>query len=181
MLGPLHAHAAYCLLQCQAASPSTVQHFWVDEIRVHETLADWCLQRMSRVLTRDICSIGSPDILITEIDSERIRQHLPAELQYACQHWIAHHLKSGTQLNDNGTVHNFLRQHLLHWLEALSLMRKTSEGASGIIALESAVNVSAHNMTTIVSKPLMKSRRKTIHSYMGLFKIQNDSYCMGDR
>ena len=31
-------------------------------------------------------------------------------------------------LHDNGQIHVFLRKHFLHWLEALSLMGKMSEG-----------------------------------------------------
>ena len=47
-----------------------------------------------------------------------------------------------TQLLDNGQVHGFLQKHLLHWLEALSLIRKTSEGVLLIILLEGLVKVS---------------------------------------
>jgi hypothetical protein len=62
-------------------------------------------------------------------------------LQYACRYWVQHLQSSESSLADNGQVHVFLREHLLHWLEALSLIKKTSEGVLAIISLESLVIV----------------------------------------
>jgi hypothetical protein len=45
---------------------------------------------------------------------------------------IQHLEKSGAQLHDNDQVHRFLQVHLLHWLEALSWIGKTSEGILAI-------------------------------------------------
>jgi hypothetical protein len=39
-------------------------------------------------------------------------------------------------------VYQFLREHLLHWLEALGWMQKVSEGIHAIISLESMISVS---------------------------------------
>ena len=39
-------------------------------------------------------------------------------------------------------MHVFLQENLLHWLEALSLIRKTAEGILAITSLESIVVVS---------------------------------------
>ena len=38
-------------------------------------------------------------------------------------------------LHDGGQIHDFLKIHLLHWLKALSLMRKVSEGVIMIFKL----------------------------------------------
>ena len=43
-------------------------------------------------------------------------------------------------LADHGEVHEFLLEHLLHWLEALSLIRKLPEGIRAITSLESIVS-----------------------------------------
>jgi hypothetical protein len=40
-------------------------------------------------------------------------------------------------------VHQFLKEHLLHWLEALSWMRKVSEGIHAITSLESIALLAA--------------------------------------
>jgi hypothetical protein len=39
-------------------------------------------------------------------------------------------------------VHQFLQEHLLHWLESLGWMRKISEGIHAIASLESIAAVS---------------------------------------
>ena len=118
------------------------QELWVDEKKAHAALADACIRLMSDKLRRDICGIHLPGALSEEVQSDRIEQCLPAELQYACRYWAQHLQRSRTQVLDNGQVHVFLREHLLHWLEALSLIRKTSEGVLAITSLESLAVVS---------------------------------------
>ncbi len=110
--------------------------FWVDEKQAHLILAESCLQLMSSSLKRDICGQGAPGILVTNVESERVEQCLPSELQYACFYWVEHLRKSGTQLHENDQVHWFLQIHLLHWLEALSWTRKISQGIDAITSLE---------------------------------------------
>jgi hypothetical protein len=117
-------------------------HFWVDEKQSHRDLADNCIRLMSATLKRDICSLHALGALTADVESSRIEQCLPPEVHYACLYWVQHIQRGGAQLYDNDQVHQFLRKHLLHWLEALSLMRKTSEGVLAITSLESIVVVS---------------------------------------
>ena len=121
----------------------TDQQLRVDEKKAHAALADACIRLMSDQLRRDICYLYLPGALAREVQSDRIERYLPAELQYACHYWVQHLQRSETQLLDNGQVHVFLREHLLHWLEALSLMEKTSEGVLAISFLESFIQVSS--------------------------------------
>jgi hypothetical protein len=94
---------------------------------------------MSNSLKEDI----APGIYAKEVQIDRIEQCLTKDLQYACRYWVQHLLESQVQLNDNGKVRGFLDGHLLiHWLEALSLMRKTSKGVLAINALQSMIIVS---------------------------------------
>jgi hypothetical protein len=115
---------------------------WVDEKEAHRVLADSCLRLMTNKLVRDICSLRVPSTLVKDVQSNWIVQCLSAELQYACRYWVQHLRSSESSLPDNGQVHGFLQEHLLHWLEALSLIKKTSEGVLAIISLESLVVVS---------------------------------------
>lgn len=117
-------------------------NFGVDEKQAHQTLADSCLQLLSTSLKQDVCEVNSPGILAANIDDNRVEQSLPPEAQYACLYWIQHFRKSGTQLHDNGQVHQFLQEHLLHWLEALGWMQNVSEGVHAITLLESMALVS---------------------------------------
>jgi len=116
--------------------------FLVDEKKVHEALANSCIQLMSEGLRTDICDLHSPGALAKEVTLETVRQRLPMELQYACLYWAQHAQKSETRLQDNGQVHIFLQKHFLHWLEATSLMGKTSEAVLALISLDSMDPVS---------------------------------------
>jgi hypothetical protein len=123
--------------------------FWVDEKQAHRTLADSCIQLMSASLKQDICGLGTPGILVTDIESSRVEQHLPLEVQYACLYWVQHFQKCGAQFHDNDKVHQFLQVYLLCWLEVLSWMRKVSEGIRAITALESHILVSRPYYSTL--------------------------------
>ena len=109
----------------------------------HSLLADRSLRLMSESLRRDVCYLRRPGTLMREVENDIVRRHIPAHVQYACCYWVHHIREGGVPLEENGQVHTFLKKHLLHWLEALSLMRKTSEGILAIGSLESAVLVSA--------------------------------------
>jgi hypothetical protein len=117
-------------------------NFWVDEKQAHQELADSCIRLMSTSLKQDICGLNTPGVLVTDVERSRVECSLPPELQYACFYWIQHLQKSGTQLRDNDQVHQFLQEHLLHWLEALGWMQKISEGIHAIASLESIIAVS---------------------------------------
>jgi hypothetical protein len=116
--------------------------FWVDEKQAHRVLVDSCIRLMSASFDQDISGLSAPGVLVTDVESSRVDEWLPPEVQYACLFWIEHLQKSGAQLYDNDQVHQFLEVHLLHWLEALSWMRKISEGILAITSLESIVLVS---------------------------------------
>ncbi len=105
---------------------------------------------MSTSLKQDVCHLNSPGVLVTEVESGQVEQCLPPEVQYACLYWIEHLQKSGTRLHDDDQVHQFLQEHLLHWLEALGWMRKVSEGTRAIISLGSIALVSQPQYVIIV-------------------------------
>jgi hypothetical protein len=112
-------------------------NFWVEEKQAHRTLAGSCIQLMSTSLKQDICGVDSPGRLATDVESSRVKQCLPPEVQYACLYWVQHLQKSGSQLHDDDQVHQFLKVHLLHWLEALGWINKVPDGIYAISSLES--------------------------------------------
>jgi hypothetical protein len=118
------------------------EEFWVDEKQAHQILADHCIRLMIALLKQDICGVNAPNMLIADTEKDWIERSLSPELQYACSYWIDHVQKSGTQLCDNGQMHRFMKEHFLHWLEALGWMGKISDGVHAIAALESFVSVS---------------------------------------
>jgi hypothetical protein len=115
--------------------------FWVDEKQAHMALTDYSIRLMSATLKQDICGLHSTGTLITDIESSRVEECLPPEVQYACLYWVQHLQRSDVQVHTNDQIHQFLLEHLLHWLEAVSLMQKTSEGVIAITCLESIITV----------------------------------------
>jgi len=120
--------------------------FSVDDKKAHGALADACIQLMSESLRKDICGLHTPGTIATDVQ-QTVTQCLPTELQYACLSWVQHAQKSGIRLEDDRQVHTFLQKHLLHWLEALSLMQKTSEAVLALISLDSMNLVSGCGAT----------------------------------
>jgi archaellum biogenesis ATPase FlaH len=99
--------------------------FWVDERCTHEKLASYCLELMCGPsgLHHNMCNLSAPGVMIDEIDEATVAASLSPGLQYACRYWITHLEHSKENIFDGDTTHLFLQKHLLHWLEALSLMK----------------------------------------------------------
>jgi hypothetical protein len=114
--------------------------FGIQEETAHKDLWLRCLELL-QTLEKDICKLRLPGALATEAKS-KVETHLPLFVQYACRYWVDHLKRSGIELCDNGGVHLFLKEHFLHWLEALSLMGQVTEGVLMITALQSMITVS---------------------------------------
>ncbi|EPS43385.1 hypothetical protein H072_2594 [Dactylellina haptotyla CBS 200.50] len=118
--------------------------FWIDELKSHRVIASKCIQLMSSPngLKRNICCLRSEGTFRSKIDKAHIESCLSPELQYACLYWV-HHITQGgeRQLIDGGQSHGFLQEHLLHWLEAVSLLGSLTETLSMIDALAAVVEV----------------------------------------
>ncbi|KAH0551582.1 hypothetical protein GP486_007200, partial [Trichoglossum hirsutum] len=137
------------------------QHFWIDEKKAHESLAESCLRLMSNSLRSDICCLRAPGTLAREVENSKIEQCLSADLQYACRYWVQHLQRSESQLFDNDHVHKFLRKHFLHWLEALSLSGSMSDSVGMMKALQSMVpdkNSHLYNMVYDATRFILYNR-----------------------
>jgi len=109
------------------------------------TMVSRSLDAMSMTLQRDIYNLQHPGFSIKEIKSPDLDPLAP--IRYACVYWIDHlcEIKSGHNrvgLCDNGTIDVFLQEHFLHWLEALSLLKRMSEGVLSMAKLTDLLKVS---------------------------------------
>ncbi|KAL9488344.1 hypothetical protein ACSS6W_000621 [Trichoderma asperelloides] len=110
---------------------------------VHCTVFLHSLEAMILILQKNIYHLPHPGSHIDEIETPD--PDPLAAIRYSCAHWIDHLCDGISQndsaiyqyyLNDDGPVSVFLHTHFLHWLEALSLLRKISDNVISIAKLE---------------------------------------------
>ncbi|KAJ5376494.1 NACHT and WD40 domain protein [Penicillium cosmopolitanum] len=109
---------------------------WIDEEDGHSNLALKCLA-LCRSLRRNICSLPSDGTLRKEIDQRTIDKCFSPETKYSCRFWAHHVKKSGDMMLLTREGFQFLREHFLHWLEAMNLLGLGSEAVSIIQDLKS--------------------------------------------
>jgi hypothetical protein len=115
-------------------SPSKAEVNYMMFLRSHEI--------MSRTLQRDIYGLHAPGFPI-----DKVTQPDPDPLNtvgYSCVYWVDHLYASQNKicLGDNGIVYVFLKEHFLHWIEALSLLKSVINGILAIHKLENFLTVS---------------------------------------
>ncbi|KAK6336933.1 hypothetical protein TWF718_009722 [Orbilia javanica] len=120
-------------------------NFWINEQKTHKMIASRCIELMSGStgVRRDICKLGSLGTLRSEISKEVIEQHLPPELQYACRYWVYHLQQGKDSISKNSQAYLFLRHHLLHWLEAISILGNMNDVLRMVDILSSVASVSS--------------------------------------
>ena len=101
--------------------------FYINSSNQNHILTDRCFRVMSELLRRDICDINDPTKLnsdVLDLD-DRLREHVPEHLRYACQFWSLHlaDIPFGDKEIYNKAT-EFLFEHFLHWLEVMSLLEK---------------------------------------------------------
>jgi hypothetical protein len=102
---------------------------------------------MDKTLQQDVFNLHSPAILFNEIkppDPDPL-----AAVRYSCVYWVEHLrlipnqiLDYQDKLSDNGAIFTFLKNHFLHWLEVMGLIKRVSESIRTIDNLLAIVDVS---------------------------------------
>jgi hypothetical protein len=124
----------------------TDHKYQIDLAVTHQLLTERCLGRLTHSrfgLRKDICNLNHPGARAESVDAKLVGHFIPSEMQYACVYWAHHLIATGTLVTDDGALHQFLFAHFLHWLEALSLVRRFHEGITPLFSLDSVILVSA--------------------------------------
>jgi hypothetical protein len=82
---------------------------------------------MSLNLRKDICDLKAPGVRFALVERRLVEQLLPRAVQYACSRWVRHVSSAEAANPEFGGILAFLEKHLLHWLEALCLLERSSE------------------------------------------------------
>ncbi|KAL4745895.1 hypothetical protein BDW72DRAFT_210938 [Aspergillus terricola var. indicus] len=112
---------------------------WIEEKDIHEFLTSQCLKLMRCTLKRNICNLPGQGTLRSEIDKDSVDHHLPPVLQYACRYWTQHSVQSKDPTSALTEAFLFLKAHLLHWVEAMSVLDLVSEVIAAVNKLRSAI------------------------------------------
>jgi hypothetical protein len=94
------------------------------------TMVEICFDSMESGLRRNICRLDDIMALNEEIPDKdkRLGRYIPTMLQHACRNWMFH-LEALDSDGNQGSITSalerldtFLKQHLLHWIECMSLL-----------------------------------------------------------
>ena len=117
--------------------------FRIDVTRQHQTLAIRCLHVMNSQLKFDICEIGNASLPNKEL-SEACGYMSPG-LRYAVFSFVHHISKvSGPNSTLVNALGEFICEHILHWLEAMSLLKAVTKAEECLQTLAEWIKVSFH-------------------------------------
>ena len=108
-----------------------------------EIYFDW----MAKWLRQNICRLDDTMVLNDEISdrADRVRQYIPVMLQHTCRHWIFHLEALDDPKRDSilfKRLETFLSNHLLYWIECMSLLGWTDVIPISLGRLSSWLDVS---------------------------------------
>ncbi|KAJ8063270.1 hypothetical protein OCU04_008501 [Sclerotinia nivalis] len=159
-------------------SQKAVKTIFPDGIgKVHNKALLNSITVMSNTLKRNIYGLGYPGFPI-----DKVKQPDPdalASIRYSCIYWI-NHLRDGDleqnreHIQDNGNIYEFLKNHLLHWLEVMSLMGKTSESINAISSLESYILA---NKGSELYTFIYDAKRFVLYNRIGIEQAPFQIYC----
>ncbi|OJI82141.1 hypothetical protein ASPTUDRAFT_31955 [Aspergillus tubingensis CBS 134.48] len=136
---PVHLSLRDLLLSRERCK--STPELYINPQQLHLILFERCMETM-KSLKQDLCDLVLPGSSPSDVPSEKVETFIPAALCYACRYWIDHLMQLGSDeqselLNDNGgIIECFLRQKLLCWFEALSLMGELEVGVFQLSALQ---------------------------------------------
>ncbi|KAI3547300.1 hypothetical protein CSPX01_03737 [Colletotrichum filicis] len=110
----------------------------------HHVIFSRSLEALSRALKHDIYNLHAPGSFIGDISPPSLDPL--ASLKYSSAHWVDHlehsnpsRIQAYDDLRDNASVHDFLKRHYLHWLEAQSLLQGMPQAVLAMQKLQTLI------------------------------------------
>jgi len=117
--------------------------FAIEMEDVHCQLAWACVQVMQTGLCFNICQLETsylPNSKVTNLDW-RVHEYIPAHLSYACRLWAIHVQEAQFTKNLAQNIELVLKDKLLFWIEALSLLKVLNVVPSHLATIASWLEV----------------------------------------
>lgn len=114
----------------------------------HASILERLVRSMEAKLRRNVYGLQHPVYLMDHVTPPN--PDPLSGMEYAATYWVEHLRKSlegilpeapSAFLTGNGCAQRFLRRHLLHWIEALSLMRQARQASTVILSLQKTIGV----------------------------------------
>ncbi len=106
--------------------------WFIDTTKYHGILAKSCLERMDRLLKKDICDLQEHTKKNRDANVREQVKSLPGDLVYASRYWAGHFARSKRGDSLLPLLAKFALEHLLHWIEILCLLDCLSEGVNAL-------------------------------------------------
>jgi nucleoside phosphorylase len=103
------------------------KRFRIEENTKHKDIFQLCLKTMNLHLKRNMCDLENPAAERANIDPQTIAHLFPPELSYACRYWGSHFERCDITEIEAVDLLLFLKEHLLHYIEAMALLGLVSE------------------------------------------------------
>ncbi|KIM85744.1 hypothetical protein PILCRDRAFT_65733 [Piloderma croceum F 1598] len=108
--------------------------WWFDPAPHHQSLAIQCLHRLNAVLKYNVFGLTlSKDV---PYRGPSANESFPEDISYACMFWIEHicAIKDSVESTFE-LLKSFLTRHLLHWFEAMSILRRSRDTIASLRSL----------------------------------------------
>lgn len=131
--------------------------WFIDRPAHHLRVARLCIARLGKMLKKNMCGLT--------LSTSGWKEELPGDVVYPARYWVDHLCNSETR-GEEGVVeeiHNFLHEHLLHWIEVMTVMRKARQTIGSMIRLKGWVDVSIHRFL----HPVLFSEANRLDSLRG--------------
>jgi hypothetical protein len=163
---PLHT-----LFRDFLTSPGRGGSFFINVSLHHSSLALACLRVMKTELRFNICGLETSCVLNREILdlAARVNNAIPTYLSYACRFWATHLHTTTFDRVILKEVKNFMDNHLLFWLEVLSLTKQANMASTALSSVVKWSTVSTHIQHC--------NRRDTKTAYMHFRRMMTMLYC----
>ncbi|GKZ94884.1 hypothetical protein AnigIFM59636_008615 [Aspergillus niger] len=157
----LHLSFHDYLVDDRTKDREATSRFWVDKRAKHELSANQCLTVMGRSLKKNICELPSYGTSRTEIHPDSIAKFLLHALQYACRYWVYHLTQGSAPAIILDQVLTFLKEHLLHWFEAMGILGIIPEA---IVAVNSLLQLTKGESSNEMHVFILDARRFILKS-----------------
>jgi hypothetical protein len=145
-VAPFHASFPDFVTDPTRCSPKNCPSFpALNPSKGHEMLTLKCLEHMNRALQYNICNIPKERIWSRRetTNSREGSGKISDALKYSCLYWASHLAEvQATGTNLVPTLRHFLHEHLLHWIECLSILGELQTGLKAFGSANNALSVS---------------------------------------